>query len=379
MNEAGVFGRFLPDFGRVVAQMQYDMYHHYTVDEHTIRAIGLLAKIEAGKLEEDHPLSTNVIQKVLSRNVLYVAVLLHDIAKGRGGDHSLLGAEVALRVCPRLGLKPSETETVAWLVRWHLLMSNTAFKRDLSDPKTIQDFCDIVKSPERLRLLVLLTVVDIRAVGPNVWNGWKGQLLRELYYAAEGLLMVGHATIGRNERVTHKKEQLAQALSGWSARAVKKHHNRMADAYWIAEDDDTLLQNAQLMARTDKAKEPIGIAVRVEERQAMTNVALYVQDHPGLIARIVGALGVAGATIVSAKIHTSKDGMAMDNFVVQDMNGDTLDGKYQIDEMENSILDTLKGTLRPKERLGNRRKFGNPAAPLYWKSMQRTARAFYMI
>lgn len=359
MNEAGVFGRFIPDFGRVVAQMQYDMYHHYTVDEHTIRAIGLLAKIEAGELEEEHPLSTNVIQKVLSRNVLYVAVLLHDIAKGRGGDHSLLGAEVAQRVCPRLGLKPSETETVAWLVRWHLLMSNTAFKRDLSDPKTIQDFCDIVKSPERLRLLLLLTVVDIRAVGPNVWNGWKGQLLRELYYAAEGVLMVGHATIGRNERVAHKKEQLAQSLVGWSARAIKKHQNRMTDAYWIAEDDDTLLQNAQLMARTDKDKKPIGIAMRVEESQAMTNVALYVQDHPGLIARIVGALGVAGATIMSAKIHTSRDGMAMDNFIVQDMNGDTVDSKYQINELENSILDTLKGKVRPKERLGNRRIFGN--------------------
>jgi [protein-PII] uridylyltransferase len=165
MNEAGVFGRFIPDFGRVVAQMQFDMYHHYTVDEHTIRAIGLLSRIERGELRDDHKLATGIIKRIASRRVLYVAVLLHDIAKGRPGDHSQVGAEIARTLCPRLGLSPAETETVAWLVRWHLLMSSTAQKRDLSDPQTIQDFIDRVKSLERLRLLYVLTVVDIRAVG----------------------------------------------------------------------------------------------------------------------------------------------------------------------------------------------------------------------
>ena len=186
MNEAGVFGRFIPDFGRVVAQMQFDMYHHYTVDEHSIRAIGLLSRIERGVLKEDHPLATALFQRIASRRALYVAVLLHDIAKGRGGDHSELGAEVALALCPRLGLTDAETETVAWLVRWHLLMSATAFKRDLADPKTIQDFVERVKSLERLRLLFLLTVVDIRAVGPGTWNSWKSQLLRDLVRRRRG-------------------------------------------------------------------------------------------------------------------------------------------------------------------------------------------------
>ena len=186
MNEAGVFGRFVPDFGRVVAQMQFDMYHHFTVDEHTIHAIGLLSRIEKGELQEDHPLSHEIMKQIASRRVLYVAVLLHDIAKGRGGDHSVLGAEVAMRLCPRFGLTPAETETVAWLVRWHLLMSATAFKRDLCDFKTILDFCEIVQSPERLRLLLTLTVVDIRAVGPGVWNGWKRQLLTTLYESRRG-------------------------------------------------------------------------------------------------------------------------------------------------------------------------------------------------
>ena len=255
MNEAGVFGQFIPDFGRVVAQMQYDMYHHYTVDEHTIRAIGLTAKIEAGLLESDHPLASKIIDKIVSRRVLYVAVLLHDIAKGRHGDHSILGAEVAEALCPRLGLSAGETETVSWLVRHHLLMSHTAFKRDLSDHKTIIDFCEIVKSPERLRLLLVLTVVDIRAVGPGVWNGWKGQLLRDLYSAAEEVLVAGHANTNRTERVDIKKHDLTERLKSWNKQDIKSFTGRMGDAYWLAEDTDTQLQNAQLAHRVDQNKD----------------------------------------------------------------------------------------------------------------------------
>src|SRR5271166_3145829 len=167
MNEAGVFGRFIPDFGRVVAQMQYDMYHHYTVDEHTLFAIGNLYKIESGLLGEEHPLATQLASTIVSRRALYLAVLLHDIAKGRGGDHSELGEQIAVKLGPRLGLSDEETETVAWLVRWHLLMSGTAFKLDIGDPKTIGDFVERVQSPEQLKLLLVLTVADIRAVGQD--------------------------------------------------------------------------------------------------------------------------------------------------------------------------------------------------------------------
>ena len=222
MNETGVFGRFVPDFGRVVAQMQFDMYHHYTVDEHTIRAIGLLARIERGDLAADHPLSTALLKKIVSRRALYVAVLLHDIAKGRGGDHSILGAEVAERLSPRFGLSPAETETVAWLIRWHLLMSATAFKRDLSDFKTILDFTAIVQSPERLRLLLVLTVVDIRAVGPGVWNGWKRQLLADLYESGEEVLRLGHKQKGRNERIAAKHApRCGRFWAGTTARSTR--------------------------------------------------------------------------------------------------------------------------------------------------------------
>lgn len=334
------------------------MYHHYTVDEHTIRAIGLLSKIEAGSLAADHPLSTEVIQKVISRRVLYVAVLLHDIAKGRGGDHSVIGADIAKRVCPRLGLSPAETETVAWLVRWHLLMSNTAFKRDLSDHKTIADFYTLVKSPERLRLLLVLTVVDIRAVGPGVWNGWKGQLLRDLYRPTEEMMLLGHATRGRNERVDAQKLMLSTALKDWKKSDFKKYFNRFNDAYWIAEEKDTLIQNARLIKHIDKKKHILGVTARIETFQDITNVAVYAQDHPGMFARIVGALGVGGATIMGAKVHTTKDGMALDNFTVQDLEGHAYGSRQQLNQLEETILMTLKGVVRPKERLKEKRVFG---------------------
>ncbi|MGI9387943.1 MAG: [protein-PII] uridylyltransferase, partial [Methyloligellaceae bacterium] len=163
MNEAGVLGRFIPTFGKVVAMMQFNMYHHFTVDEHLIRAIGILSDIEHGRCAEELPVSTEIIHTIDNRRALYVATLIHDIAKGRDEDHSIAGARVARKLCPRLGLTASETETVSWLVEHHLDMSLFAQSRDLNDPKTIEDFAEIVQSPERLKLLIVLTATDIRA------------------------------------------------------------------------------------------------------------------------------------------------------------------------------------------------------------------------
>jgi [protein-PII] uridylyltransferase len=319
MNEAGVFGRFVPDFGRVVAQMQFDMYHHYTVDEHSIRAIGLLAAIERGELVQDHPLSTALFRQIGSRRVLYVAVLLHDIAKGRGGDHSLLGEQVALQLCPRFGLDAAETETVAWLVRNHLLMSATAFKRDIADAKTIEDFVGQVQSPERLRLLLMLTVVDIRAVGPGTWNDWKRQLLRSLFDAAEERLRLGHKQRGRAAEVKERQNALAEAL-GWRAAAVKAHVRRLPDSYWLAEPPAWQVANARQVA---EAEAHIGelspSVVAADEPQAgATRVSVFAPDRLGLFYRICAGLAAAGASIVDARVHTTRDGMALDNLLVQD-------------------------------------------------------------
>ncbi|OYY89284.1 MAG: [protein-PII] uridylyltransferase [Sphingomonas sp. 28-66-16] len=348
MNEAGVFGRFIPDFGRVVAQMQFDMYHHYTVDEHSIRAIGLLARIERGELAEDHPLAAGILKQVISRRALYVAVLLHDIAKGRGGDHSVLGAEVAQRLCPRLGLSAAETETVAWLVRCHLLMSATAFKRDLADFKTILDFTAIVQSPERLRLLLALTVVDIRAVGPGVWNSWKRQLLTDLYESAEEVLRLGHKQKGRSERIEAKQTALAAAL-GWAPERFAALVARLPEPYWIAEPEDVLERNARLVADAGDAQ--LSIAAQVYPERGATLVTLYAADHPGLFYRTAGAIHVAGGNIIDARIHTTRDGMALDNFLVQDPFGRPFDRPDQLDRLKKTIEDALANRGKLAERL----------------------------
>jgi [protein-PII] uridylyltransferase len=323
MNEAGVFGRFVPDFGRVVAQMQFDMYHHYTVDEHSIRAIGLLAAIERGELKADHPLSTAILQKqVASRRVLYVAVLLHDIAKGRGGDHSEIGAEIALKLGPRFGLDPAETETVSWLVRYHLLLSSTAFKRDLADPKTIEDFIHQVQSPERLRLLLILTVVDIRAVGPGVWSEWKRTLLRTLFEAAEERLRLGHKQHGRAATVEQRQKALAAEL-GWKASAARAHARRLPDSYWLAEPPAWQLANARQVAA---AEAHIGdakpnVVVEEDAESGATRVSIFTPDREALFYRICAGLAAAGANIIDARIHTTRDGMALDNLLVLDGRG----------------------------------------------------------
>jgi [protein-PII] uridylyltransferase len=322
MNEAGVFGRFVPDFGRVVAQMQFDMYHHYTVDEHSIRALGLLAAIERGDLKQDHPVSTAIIKQIASRRVLYVAVLLHDIAKGRGGDHSEIGAEIALKLGPRFGLDPAETETVSWLVRYHLLLSSTAFKRDLADPKTIEDFVRQVQSPERLRLLLILTVVDIRAVGPNVWNDWKRTLLRTLFEAAEERLRLGHKQHGRAAIVEERQRDLGAAL-GWKSSAIKAHIRRLSDSYWLAEPPAWQLANARQVAAAEAhigdAKPDVVIEDDVDS--GATRVSIFTPDREALFYRICAGLAGGGANIIDARIHTTRDGMALDNLLVLDGRG----------------------------------------------------------
>ncbi len=355
MNEATVFGRFVPDFGRVVAQMQFDMYHHYTVDEHSIRAIGLVSRIEKGELGDDHPLVTAILRNTSMRRVLYAAVLLHDIAKGRGGDHSVLGAEVALKLCPRFGMTAAETETVAWLVRWHLLMSATAFKRDLSDYKTISDFAGSVQSPERLRLLLALTVVDIRAVGPGVWNGWKRQLLGDLFNAAEELLRLGHKQTGRAERIDAKQGDLGRVLA-WPAPTFDAYTRRLPESYWIAEPDDVLLANARVVAAAQATGggAPLTISAQVYPARGATLVTVYTADHPGLFYRLAGAIHLAGASIIDARIHTTRDGMALDNFLVQDPFGRMFDEPERLTRLERAIDDALANRGRLADRLAAR-------------------------
>ena len=355
LNEAGVFGRFIPDFGRVVAQTQHDMYHTYTVDEHTIRAIGILARIESGELKDDHPLASEVVHKILSRPVLYLAVLLHDIAKGRGGDHSVLGADVAMQLGPRLGLSAAETETVAWLVRFHLAMSGTAFQRDLMDPKTIESFAGLVQSPERLRLLLVLTICDIRAVGPNVWNGWKAALLRQLYNAAEQVLSGGTLTGGRADRIRHVQAEVAKRLPSWSEQDKEEHFARGYAPYWLSFTADTLARQAELVRGAERHHQPLAIEHRVDAARSVTEVTIYTLDTHGLFARLAGAMAISGANIVDAKIFTLANGMALDTFWIQDLEGKPFDDPQRLARLSARVELALSNRLNIQRELDQQR------------------------
>jgi [protein-PII] uridylyltransferase len=354
MNEAGVFSKFVPDFGRVVAQMQYDMYHSFTVDEHTIFMLGILHQIEAGGLAEIAPIATEVVHKVVSRRALYVAVLLHDIAKGRGGDHSILGEKVARRLGPRFGLSDEETETVAWLVRWHLLMSYAAFKRDVNDPKTIEDFCNIVQSPERLRLLLVLTVADIRAVGPNVWNGWKAALLRELFYRAEEVLSGTSAEEGQRERVAAAQEAARTRLVDWTDDDFATLAERAYAPYWLSFDAESHERQARFMRQAEIDQTPIAIDARVDADKDVTEVTIHTLDHPGLFARLTGALAASGANIVDARIFTLSNSMALDVFWVQDESRGAFAAPERLARMEDNIRAALAGEIKPSEEIAKR-------------------------
>jgi [protein-PII] uridylyltransferase len=280
--------------------------------------------------------------------VLYVAVLLHDIAKGRGGDHSVIGAEIALKLAPRFGLDPAETETVSWLVRYHLLLSSTAFKRDLADPKTIEDFARQVQSPERLRLLLILTVVDIRAVGPGVWNEWKRTLLRTLFEAAEERLRLGHKQHGRSEIVDARQKELAQAL-GWKASAVKAHAKRLSDSYWLAEPLAWQLANAKQVAA---AEAHIGdatpnVVVEDDSESGATRVSVFTPDREGLFYRLCAGLASAGANIIDARIHTTRDGMALDNVLVLDGRGQPYRDRRQRARLAKALEAALTNAEAP--------------------------------
>jgi len=356
MNEAGVLGRFIPDFHRVVAQMQFDMYHAYTVDEHTLFALGILHRIETGALAQDLPLATRLVRQVASRRALFVALFLHDIAKGRGGNHSKLGEQVAYRLCPRLGLTPEETDTVAWLVLNHLAMSQTAFRRDLDDDDTVQDFVELVQSPERLRLLLVLTTVDIRAVGPGRWNNWRAALLGELYYRSLDLLTGGLAAEGRDQRILAAQTDLRRRLADWSDSDWDWFQSLSYPAYWLSFDPDTQAGHARLIAEAEREGKPLTVQTRIDPERTVTEVTVYTSDRAGLFAKLTGALALGGANIVEARIFTMRNGKALDIFAVQDAHaGGPLEAPEKLEKLPGLVAETLAGRTDPAAELARRK------------------------
>ncbi len=349
MNEPGVLGRFVPEFGRVVSMMQFNMYHHFTVDEHLIRTVGMLSDIEHGIAAEPHPLATSIFKTIQNRRALYVAAFLHDIAKGRTEDHSLVGTRIARALCPRLGMSPAETETVAWLIQHHLLMSSIAFSRDISDPKTIRDFANVVQSPERLKLLLVLTVADIRAVGPSAWNGWKGQLLRGLYYETEPVVAGGHTQLGSRDRVARAQAAFRATVADWPKDEVERFIGRHYPDYWLRTETRKVVEHARIVRSAEQAGEKLASSFSTDAFTAITELSLFAPNHPRLLALFAGACAASGANISGAHISTTRDGFALDTFL--------LAREFEQDEDElrraRRIAETIEKLLKGEIRLGN--------------------------
>jgi [protein-PII] uridylyltransferase len=348
MNETGVLGRFVPEFGRVVAMMQFNLYHHYTVDEHLIRCIGVAAEIERGTNPE-YGLANELMSNVKNRDLLFIALFLHDIAKGRPEDHSIAGAKIARRFGPRMGLSLAETETVAWLVQQHLTMSMVAQSRDLADRKTIEDFAAIVQSLDRLKLLLILTTADISAVGPGVWNGWKAQLLRTLYYETEPVLTGGFSEVNRSRRVEMAQTEFKAAMRDWEPAALDRYVARHYPPYWLKVDLARKVEHARFLRDAEGAGRSHATVVRTDAARGVTELTILAPDHPRLLSIIAGACALAGGNIVDAQIFTTTDGLALDTISISREFDRDEDEVRRAARIAQSIEQALKGETRLPE------------------------------
>jgi [protein-PII] uridylyltransferase len=351
MNEVGVLGAFVHSFGRIVAMMQFNMYHHYTVDEHLLRCIGVMNEIARGENPE-FALANELIKTIQPQHytVLAVALFLHDIAKGRIEDHSIAGSRLARRLAPRLGLNAADTELVAWLVEVHLVMSTVAQSRDLSDRKTIENFAAVVQSLERLKLLTILTTADIRAVGPGVWNGWKAQLLRSLYYETEPVLTGGFSEVNRAQRVAMAqaefRAELAAKFKDLPERALDAYIERLYPAYWLKVDLPHKLAHASFVRETEAAGKSLATSVGFDAARGVTELTVFAPDHPWLLSIIAGACALAGANIVDAQIYTTTDGLALDTIAVSREFEHDEDEARRATRISDAIEKALRGEIK---------------------------------
>ncbi len=359
MSEAGVLGKFIPDFGRIVGQTQFNMYHVYTVDEHTLVALGILHNIEIGEVNAELPLATDIIHRIKMRRVLHLALFCHDIAKGRGGDHSELGEKIAEKLATRFGFNQDEIETTAWLVRYHLLFSNTAFKRDIDDPKTIKDFVTLVMTPERLKLLLILTAADIRAVGPAVWNAWKGALLRDLYKRAEQAMGTGQVVL-KQHQTGQFRDDLRKRLTGWSDADIEQYLEQGSPSFLANFDLSRHAVIARMLKEAQNISMPLLMDTHHTYEHSITEIIVCTYDHPGLFSKIAGAMALSGANIISAKIFTLKNGLVVDVFQVQDVMGQVFDRPDRLAKMSVYMEQTLSDELDLGQAF-RERKISNPS------------------
>lgn len=319
MNQQDILGRYLPPFGRIVGQMQHDLFHVYTVDEHILMVIRNLRRSTLPEYEHEFPLSSKVIRDFARPEVLYIAGLFHDIAKGRGGDHATLGCVDAARFCKQHGLMREDTELVVWLVRNHLTMSATAQKQDLSDQDVIAAFASLMKNERYLSALYLFTVADIRGTSAKVWNAWKAQLLEDLYKATKRFMVSGKVA----DQVGEVRKRATETLTLYAI------HPEVYELLWAQFDADYFLRHepheiawhTRMLAHRVNSEEPI-VKTRLSRIGEGLQVLVYTRDKPFLFARICSFFAHMSYNIMEAKVHTTQHGYALDSFMVMDANND---------------------------------------------------------
>jgi [protein-PII] uridylyltransferase len=317
MNQYGVLGRYLRPFGRVVGQMQHDLYHVYTVDEHILKVVRNLRRFAVPELAHEFPLSSRLMSDFARPEVLYLAGLFHDIAKGRGGDHSALGAVEAARFAKAHRLLKEDADLVAWLVANHLVMSATAQKQDISDPEVVSAFAQRVRDERRLTALYLLTVADIRGTSPKVWNAWKAKLLEDLFHLTRRLLS-GHGASLETSVQSRQEEALAKLrLYAVPEMAHQKLWAQLDTAYFLRHDPQEIAWHARMLYYRVDTPRPV-VKARLSPAGEGLQVLVYVPDQKELFARICSFFESISYDIHEAKVYTSRHGYALDTFQIQD-------------------------------------------------------------
>jgi [protein-PII] uridylyltransferase len=317
MNEYGVLGRYLPAFGKIVGQMQHDLYHVYTVDEHILRVVRNLRRFSIPELAHEFPLCSRLMSSFGRLELLYLAALFHDIAKGRGGDHSTLGAVDAREFCRAHGLSREDADLVAWLVESHLVMSSTAQKQDIADPAVVQAFAARVRDERRLAALYLLTVADIRGTSPKVWNAWKAKLLEDLFWATRRLLAGDKFSLASNVQARQDEARSKLRLYAVPEDAEKKLWAQLDDTYFLRHEAQEIAWHTRLLYYRVQTQGPV-VKARLSPAGEGLQVMIYVPDQKELFARICSFFERISYDIFEAKIYTTRHGYALDSFQVQD-------------------------------------------------------------
>ena len=356
MNEANVLGRFVPEFQKVVGLIQYDMYHYYTVDEHTIFTIANVHSLKEGLFKDVSSFASEAISNIKSFKALMVALFLHDIAKGQHGDHSKNGAEMAKKICPRLGLGDDDTELVSWLVLNHLLLSKVAFSYDLTDKNIVDNCTEIIQSKEKLDLLLILTVCDIKAVGPKVWNDWKGALIHELYVKVRESILKQPSQNHFFKEVDAIKEKIFQYLKnkGWDVKKIKKYFSHLNNNYWNINQIETIKKHALIFNEMLENERKFEVKIFNQEKFDLIELIVIAPDHHGLFSKISGIVSSCGFDIVTAKIFTRTDGFALDTLLIQNKENKIIFEKRIQENLIKNLKQGLEGRYNYKKELENR-------------------------